>query len=110
MRLHATSAGFAVAALLTGAALAPAAQAGQDTMADQLHRLRNCESGNNYRLNDHNRYFGAYQFAQGTWKGLGFSGRPDKASPATQDRAAVKLHSQQGWRPWPYCSKHEHLH
>ncbi len=90
------------------AGLAPA-QAG-DSLSAQMHRLRNCESGNNYRLADHNTYFGAYQFAQGTWNSLGFSGRPDHASPATQDKAAAKLHAAQGWRPWPYCSKHEHLH
>ena len=107
MRLVHRCAGLALAAVTL---LPAAAQAHEDTMSEQLHRLRNCESGNNYRLNDHDRYFGAYQFAQGTWRSLGMSGRPDKAAPATQDKAAVKLHAQEGWKPWPYCSKHEHLH
>jgi hypothetical protein len=36
-------------------------------------------------------------------------GRPDLASPSTQDYAAKKLHAEQGWSPWPSCSQREHL-
>jgi hypothetical protein len=80
-----------------------------DTMASKLHRLRMCESHNNYHANTGNGYYGAYQFARGTWKSLGFRGRPDRASRYRQNRAAKKLHRQEGWHPWPSCSRREHL-
>ncbi len=67
-------------------------------------RLRQCESGGNYRINTGNGYYGAYQFDLRTWRSVGYSGYPHKASPATQDAAARKLHAQRGWAPWPACS------
>ncbi len=68
-------------------------------------RLRQCESGGNYQENTGNMYFGAYQFSQATWSALGFPGRPDQASPATQDAAAMQLQAQSGWGQWPACSR-----
>jgi resuscitation-promoting factor RpfA len=73
--------------------------------ADDFRRLRQCESGGNYRANTGNHYYGAYQFALGTWRGLGYSGYPHKASPATQDAAARRLQAMSGWRPWPGCAR-----
>jgi len=73
--------------------------------ADDFYRLRVCESGNNYRINTGNGFYGAYQFDRGTWNGLGYPGRADQAAPATQDAAAAKLQSQRGWSPWPACSR-----
>jgi cystathionine beta-lyase/cystathionine gamma-synthase len=67
--------------------------------------LRKCESGGNYAINSGNGYYGAYQFAAGTWRKLGYSGLPHEASAATQDEAARKLQSQQGWAPWPACTR-----
>jgi resuscitation-promoting factor RpfA len=78
-------------------------------MKAELHRLRMCESGNNYHLNTGNGYYGAYQFSSGTWRGLGFRGRADQARSVTQNRAAMKLHSESGWRAWPSCARAEHL-
>jgi hypothetical protein len=78
-------------------------------MRHDLRRLRHCESGGRYSEDTGNGYYGAYQFAEGTWRGLGFHGRPDGARPETQDAAAVKLHSRQGWHPWPACARKEHL-
>jgi hypothetical protein len=78
-------------------------------MKRDLHRLRLCESGGNYRENTGNGYFGAYQFSPSTWKGLGFHGRPDLAKRQTQDRAAKREHSDTGWSAWPSCSQREHL-
>ena len=66
--------------------------------------LRQCESGGNYAINTGNGYYGAYQFSQATWTGLGYPGRPDQASPATQDQAAQKLQARSGWGQWPACS------
>jgi hypothetical protein len=78
-------------------------------MKHKLHKLRMCESGNHYHINTGNGYYGAYQFAKSTWHSLGYHGLPSHAKPKTQDAAAKKLHSSQGWHPWPVCSKKEHL-
>jgi hypothetical protein len=94
--------GLTGTALMAGAALAPAATAAS---ADDFARLRACESGGNYSTNTGNGFYGAYQFALGTWHGLGYSGRPSDAAPSTQDAAARTLQSQQGWSPWPSCSR-----
>ena len=67
--------------------------------------LRKCESGGNYAINTGNGYYGAYQFAPGTWRKLGYSGLPHEATPDTQDEAARKLQNQQGWAPWPACTR-----
>lgn len=67
--------------------------------------LRKCESGGNYAINSGNGYYGAYQFAAGTWRKLGYSGLPHEATPATQDEAARQLQNQQGWGPWPACTR-----
>jgi hypothetical protein len=66
--------------------------------------LRQCESSGNYAENTGNGFYGAYQFAQATWTGLGYPGRPDLEPPAMQDQAAQKLQAQQGWGPWPTCA------
>ena len=67
--------------------------------------LRKCESNGNYAINTGNGYYGAYQFAASTWRKLGFTGLPHVASAATQDQAARKLQAQQGWGPWPACTR-----
>ena len=67
-------------------------------------QLRECESGDNYAENTGNGYYGAYQFSQQTWSGLGLPSRPDLASPQTQDAAAMKLQAEVGWGAWPACS------
>lgn len=92
----------AAGTLVTTGTLLGTAHAATD---DDFARLRVCESGNNYRINTGNGYYGAYQFDIGTWRGLGFSGRPDQASKDTQDAAARKLQAQRGWSPWPACSR-----
>jgi peptidoglycan hydrolase CwlO-like protein len=66
--------------------------------------LRRCESSDTYTENTGNGYFGAYQFSQATWSGLGYPGRPDQESPAMQDDAAMKLQAQSGWGQWPACA------
>jgi hypothetical protein len=66
--------------------------------------LRQCESGGNYADNTGNGYYGAYQFSLGTWQGLGMTGIPSDAPPATQDQAARNLQSRSGWGQWPACA------
>jgi hypothetical protein len=71
--------------------------------ADVYSQIRQCESGGNYSTNTGNGFYGAYQFTQQTWNGLGYSGVPSSASPATQDQAAAKLMAQSGAGQWPVC-------
>jgi len=72
---------------------------------DVWARLRACESGGNYRINTGNGFYGAYQFAAGTWHGLGYSGLPHQAPPEVQDAAAQRLQARSGWGQWPSCSR-----
>jgi resuscitation-promoting factor RpfB len=67
--------------------------------------LRKCESNNRYDINTGNGYYGAYQFAAGTWKRLGYSGLPHRAAPAVQDEAAKRLQAKAGWGQWPACTR-----
>jgi len=55
--------------------------------------IRRCESSNNYRAqNSHSTASGAYQFINGTWRGVtGLPGSAKDYPPAVQDRAFVKL-------------------
>jgi hypothetical protein len=85
------------------AAMATAASASASD--SDLAKLRACESGGNYSTNTGNGYYGAYQFALGTWHSLGYAGRPDQASPATQDAAVRQLQARSGWGQWPACSR-----
>lgn len=71
--------------------------------ADVYSNIRQCESGGNYSTNTGNGYYGAYQFSQQTWNGLGYSGTPNNASPAQQDAAAAQLASRSGFGQWPVC-------
>jgi hypothetical protein len=80
-------------------------QAAHAATEDDFARLRQCESSDNYRANTGNGYYGAYQFELRTWRGLGYGGYPNQASPATQDAAAHQLQANRGWEPWPSCSR-----
>jgi hypothetical protein len=98
------TASFAAVDVAAMATSASATSLGAVSESD-LAKLRACESGGNYRANTGNGYYGAYQFALGTWHGLGYSGRPDQASPATQDAAVRQLQARSGWGQWPACSR-----
>lgn len=74
------------------------------SLSEDMARLRQCESGDNYQANTGNGYYGAYQFSLATWQGLGYGGLPSNAPPSTQDQAAIKLYDQAGWSAWPLCS------
>lgn len=85
-----------------GTGLSSTAQAAS---RDDFARLRLCESSGNYQADTGNGYYGAYQFDERTWRGLGYHGYPHQASPATQDAAAEQLQADRGWSPWPACSR-----
>lgn len=73
-------------------------------------QLRECESGNNYRANTGNGFYGAYQFSESTWRNLGYPGRADLEPPAMQDQGAMRLQQEGGWGQWPACSAALGLH
>jgi hypothetical protein len=83
---------------------APAPTPGYTDAGGQWLQLRQCESSDNYAENTGNGYYGAYQFSEQTWTGMGLPGRPDLESHQMQDQAAMKLQSERGWGQWPACS------
>jgi hypothetical protein len=89
---------------------APPETPGYQPLGGQWLQLRECESSDNYQANTGNGFYGAYQFTESTWTGLGFPGRPDLESPQMQDQAAVKDQSMYGWGQWPACSAALGLH
>jgi hypothetical protein len=76
-----------------------------------LARLRNCESGGNYRaVNSSGAYRGAYQFSRQTWNNVarGFLPAyvgvdPAGAPPYIQDAMARVLWMTSGRSQWPIC-------
>jgi hypothetical protein len=92
--------------LLTTTLTAPPAAA--DPTNNAWAHLRNCESGGNYTIASVNGHYGAYQFSQATWRSVGGTGRPDKATPTEQDYRALYLYRMRGWQPWS-CAHNLHL-
>ena len=71
-----------------------------------LARIAQCESGGNPRaVSADGRYFGKYQFSKATWRSVGGSGNPARASEAEQDRRARILYRRAGTSPWPNCGR-----
>ena len=69
-----------------------------------LERIARCESGGNPRaVSPDGRYYGKYQFSKATWRSVGGTGNPAKASEAEQDRRALILYRRAGTSPWPNC-------
>jgi hypothetical protein len=69
-----------------------------------LERIAQCESGGDpTAVSADGRYFGKYQFSRRTWRAVGGTGNPARASEAEQDRRAAILYEREGTRPWPVC-------
>jgi|SRR5829696_6951074 len=69
-----------------------------------LARIAQCESGGNPRaVSPDGTYRGKYQFSRETWRAMGGSGDPLRASEAEQDRRALTLFRARGTSPWPTC-------
>ena len=68
----------------------------------QSYCIRVRESGNNYRTNTGNGYFGAYQFLMSTYRSVGGRHRPDLDPPREQSYRAwrVWLRDGRSWREW----------
>jgi len=84
----------------------------QDVLShEQLTRLRQCESSDNYGAVSRNgRYRGAYQFSRSTWDRVArdhfpwlVGVDPAAAEPWWQDSMAKALWSESGPRSWPHC-------
>jgi peptidoglycan hydrolase-like protein with peptidoglycan-binding domain len=70
-----------------------------------LARIAQCESGGNPRaVSPDGTYRGKYQFDRATWRAMGGSGDPARASEAEQDRRALALFRARGAAPWPACA------
>jgi hypothetical protein len=67
-------------------------------------RLAACESGGNWSINTGNGYYGGLQFSLSSWRAVGGSGYPHRASRAEQIRRGRRLKARQGWGAWPSCS------
>jgi cell wall-associated NlpC family hydrolase/LysM repeat protein len=66
-----------------------------------------CESGNNWKINTGNGYYGGLQFSASTWRAYGgtrYASRADRASKAQQIQTAEKVLASQGPGAWPVCS------
>lgn len=69
-----------------------------------LDKIADCESGGNPRaVSAGGTYRGKYQFSRSTWRAMGGSGDPARASEREQDRRALTLLRARGTTPWPSC-------
>ena len=68
-----------------------------------LERIAECESGGDPTTDTGNGYYGKYQFSRATWRRMGGSGNPARASEAEQDQRAAALYAREGSAPWPNC-------
>ena len=70
----------------------------------ELEAIAQCESGGDYSaVNGSSRAGGKYQFLPSTWASVGGEGLPQDASPAEQDRLAVKLYANGAGRSHWVC-------
>ena len=65
--------------------------------------LARCESGGNPRAYNPAGYYGLYQFTRSTWRSVGGSGSPARASSREQTARAQTLFRRSGSSPWPLC-------
>lgn len=91
------------AAVADAAAAETAETTTETSTSPELESIAQCESGGDYSANTGNGYYGAYQFTQETWEGVGGSGLPSEASAEEQDMRAQALIEQSGSSPWPVC-------
>jgi len=83
-----------------------ARDASQEDAATVLERIAQCESGGDpTAVSRDRRYFGKYQFSRATWRSVGGTGNPARASEAEQDRRAAILYEREGTAPWPVCGR-----
>jgi Transglycosylase-like domain/Putative peptidoglycan binding domain len=85
----------------------PAPSRSGDRVANLNWRaLAQCESSGNPRAVNPAGYYGLYQFSPSTWRSVGGSGLPSRASAGEQTRRAQILFRRDGSSPWPNCGHH----
>jgi hypothetical protein len=70
--------------------------------------LAECESGNDWKINSGNGYYGGVQFSKETWRSYGgmlFGRQANFASPIQQVAIAERVLADQGRGAWPGCTK-----
>ncbi|MFD1345553.1 SH3 domain-containing protein, partial [Nesterenkonia halotolerans] len=67
-------------------------------------KLAQCESGQNWKIDTGNGFYGGVQFSPESWEGVGGSGFPHEASKEEQIKRAYMLWKKQGWNAWPHCT------
>lgn len=100
MNLRGITLSIAALAAVASLSAAPA----QATPWSTWDRLAQCESSGNWHINTGNGYYGGVQFSLASWRAVGGSGYPHRASKAEQIRRAEKLLKVQGPGAWPVCS------
>jgi murein DD-endopeptidase MepM/ murein hydrolase activator NlpD len=84
----------------------PKASSGKANLSGAWAKVANCESSGNPGAVNSAGYYGLFQFDLQTWRSVGGSGNPAKASAAEQLMRAKKLYAQRGASPWPVCGKY----
>ncbi|WP_329482506.1 transglycosylase family protein [Kribbella sp. NBC_01484] len=79
---------------------------GKANLSGAWAKVANCESGGNPRAVNSAGYYGLFQFDMQTWRSVGGSGSPTKASAGEQLTRAKKLYAQRGASPWPVCGRY----
>jgi len=69
-------------------------------------KVAQCESSGNPRAVNPAGYYGLFQFDLQTWRSVGGSGNPAKASAGEQLMRAKKLYAERGAQPWPVCGRY----
>lgn len=85
----------------------PAPAKADPTREDVWDRVALCESGDNWRANTGNGYYGGLQFSRLTWNSFGggaYAGTANYATRWQQITIAEKMVRAQGWGAWPTCS------
>lgn len=94
------------AVLGTGIALAVDEGTADAATVSTWDRVAACESGNNWRINTGNGYFGGLQFSSSTWASYGghsYAAQANLATRAQQIAIAEKVLKGQGPGAWPVC-------
>jgi Transglycosylase-like domain/Putative peptidoglycan binding domain len=92
---------------VSSARRAPAPSRSGDRVASlNWPALARCESSGNPRAVNPAGYYGLYQFSPATWRSVGGSGLPSRASAGEQTRRAQTLFRRAGSSPWPNCGHH----
>ena len=79
---------------------------GKANLSGAWAKVANCESSGNPRAVNSAGYYGLFQFDMQTWRSVGGSGSPAKASAGEQLMRAKKLYAQRGASPWPVCGRY----